>query len=96
MRRPSFFFVWLLATVLVVTVPLLGIHAWTLYRDLHDAREKAYDEVRVKSAGAGRAVEATLDRAERLLAFVAKHDDSELRSICCLTRCARGPVRRLC
>lgn len=75
MRRPSYFFTWLLATVLVVTVPLLGIHAWTLYRDLRDAREKAYDEVRVKSASAAKVVEATFDRAERMLAFVAEHDD---------------------
>ena len=79
MRRPSYFFVWLLATVLVVTVPLLAIHAWTLYRDLHDAREKAYEEVRAKSAIAARAVDATLDRAERLLAFVAEHE--EVRSL---------------
>ncbi|MBC7940395.1 MAG: GAF domain-containing protein [Chitinophagaceae bacterium] len=75
MIRPSHFFTWLLATVLVATVPLLGLHAWTLYRDLDDGREKAYADVRLKSTVAAKGVVDALDRAERLLAFVAAHDD---------------------
>ncbi|MEO8524421.1 MAG: ATP-binding protein [Caldimonas sp.] len=79
MRRRGYFFVRLLATVLVVTVPLLAIHAWTLYRDLQSAQEKAYQQVRAKSVSAAREVEDTLAGAERLLTLVSRH--AEIRSL---------------
>ena len=79
MRRPKYFFAWLLTTVLVVAVPLLSIHAWTLYRNLQTTQEQAYQEVQAKSQSAAKAVESTLDGAQRLLTFLAGRD--EVRSL---------------
>ena len=64
---------------LVVAVPLLVVHAWTLFADLKSEQQRAYKEVEAKSWSSARTVEANLANAERLLAFVG--DRPEIRSL---------------
>lgn len=79
MRRPGYFFLRLLTMALVVAVPLLVVHAWTLFDDLESEQQRAYKEVEAKSWSTARTVEANFAKAERLLAFVAGRP--EIRSL---------------
>lgn len=83
--RRCHFFVRLLGTILMVALPLLATHAWTLYSELNTARKTANAEIGAKSASAARTVEASIDSAERLLTFVA--GQTEVRSLDA-SRCA--------
>ncbi|HEY4066849.1 MAG TPA: ATP-binding protein [Burkholderiaceae bacterium] len=65
----------MLLTVLTVVVPLLAIHAWMLYSNLEAAGNDAYEDLHAKSQSAAKSVEDTISRTERLLSFVAGHDD---------------------
>jgi PAS domain S-box-containing protein len=79
MRRPSFFLVRLLSTAVVVVAPLLAVTGYTLYSNLQRAKAEAYDDVRDRAAAGARVVEEALDNSERLLRFVASHE--EVRSL---------------
>lgn len=74
MRRRSFFFGRLLATTLIVAVPLLALHVHMLYAGLQAAHADAFRALRAESVRAAKKVADTIDGAERMLTFVASHD----------------------
>jgi signal transduction histidine kinase len=69
----------LLACALVVAVPLLALHAYTLYRHAEDAKAEAIAGVVARSQNAARELDAVLERAERVLRFLAARP--ELREL---------------
>lgn len=85
MLRMSRFFLRPLIIALAAAVPLLAILAWTLSGGVDDTRDTAYRQVLAKSCSAARSLGDALDGAERLLVFVARHQD---------VRAANGGVAR--
>ena len=75
MLRMSRVFLRRLIVALAATVPLLAILAWTLSRGVDDTRDTAYRQILAQSRSAARSVDDALDGAERLLVFVARHQD---------------------
>jgi PAS domain S-box-containing protein len=75
MQQPGFFLVKLLAAAAAVAAPLLLLTAYTLYGDHQSASNDAIQTVRAKSHDAATEVDEVLERAERLLTYVASRDE---------------------
>jgi signal transduction histidine kinase/DNA-binding response OmpR family regulator len=56
---------------LVVALPLLALHGYTLYREAENDRAQAVAAVAARSQDAAKEVDAALSRVERMLAFLS-------------------------
>ncbi len=75
MQQPGFFLVKLLAAAAAVAAPLLLLNAYTLYGDHQAASNDAIQTVRAKSLDAATEVDEVLERAKRLLTYVASREE---------------------
>ncbi|HET7796084.1 MAG TPA: cache domain-containing protein, partial [Rhizobacter sp.] len=73
--RDSYFMPRLLLCAVAVALPLLALHAYTLYLDAQDDRAEAVAAVAVRSLDAAKEIDALLSRAERMLAFLATRQE---------------------
>jgi PAS domain S-box-containing protein len=65
----------LVAVAGLFLLPLLALHAYTLYREFADARSSAIKSVQGQSADTKREVDSALVRAENLLHYLAMRDE---------------------
>ncbi|UUX95038.1 ATP-binding protein [Aquabacterium sp. J223] len=74
-RRRSHFLTRLMVTVMAVLLPMLCLHAYTLYSDFRRAHAAAYGAVLNDSQAAAQRVGDLIDRSERLLRLIASRED---------------------
>ena len=67
--RASYFLKRLLLCAIVLALPLLALHAYTLYREAEDAKAEAAAAVVARSQDAAKEVGAVFSRAESLRVF---------------------------
>jgi PAS domain S-box-containing protein len=75
MWRGHRFFSRILLTVLGVMLPLLVLHAYTLYRQAEDSKAVAYAQVITQSRQIAAQLDQVLVRAEKVLNLLAARDD---------------------
>ncbi|MGY4827648.1 ATP-binding protein [Sphaerotilaceae bacterium SBD11-9] len=73
--RDSYFMPRLLLCAVAVALPLLALHAYTLYVDAQDEKAEAVAAVAARSHDAAKEIDALLSRAERMLAFLATRQE---------------------
>jgi len=71
LAKRSYFLKGLALLAAAVAIPLLALHAFTLYQELVRDREEALAAVVARSASAARDIDVALSRAERVLEFMA-------------------------
>lgn len=71
LAKRSYFLKGLALLAAAVAIPLLALHAFTLYQQVARDREEALAAVVARSASAARDVDVALARAERVLEFMA-------------------------
>jgi signal transduction histidine kinase/AmiR/NasT family two-component response regulator len=69
--RRSYFLGRILMCAVVMALPLLALHAYTLYREAEDDKAEAMAAVVTRSQDAAKEIDLVLGRAERMLAFLA-------------------------
>jgi PAS domain S-box-containing protein len=74
-RRHSHFLVRLVITAMAALLPMLCLHAYTLYRDFRLAHAAANGSVISDSQAAAQRVGDQIDRSERLLRLLASRED---------------------
>jgi signal transduction histidine kinase/DNA-binding NarL/FixJ family response regulator len=79
LAKRSYFLKGLSLLAAAVAIPLLALHAFTLYQQLVRDREEALATVVARSASAARDIDVALSRAERVLEFMATR--RELQSL---------------
>ena len=75
----SYFLRRLLLCAVAVALPLLALHAYTLYREAENDKAAAVAAVAARSQEAAKEIDAVLSRAERMLSFLATRQ--ELREL---------------
>lgn len=73
--RDSYFLRRLLLCALAVALPLLGLHAYTLYRQAEDTKADAVAAVLARSEKAAQDLDAVFSRAERVLKFLSTRQE---------------------
>jgi len=71
LARRSYFLKGLSLLAAAVAIPLLALHAFTLYQQVARDREEALAAVAARSASAARDIDVALSRAEQVLEFMA-------------------------
>ncbi len=73
--RESYFLKRLLLCAVAVALPLLALHAYTLYRQAEDEKAEAVAAVAARSKDAAKEIDAVFSRAERVLGFLATRQE---------------------
>ena len=75
MQRRTLFFARLLGTALIVMLPLLALHAWTLVRQYQSAEAAAWRSVAARASESGKELDQIFGRAQKLLGLLAAREE---------------------